>query len=332
MNTSADNNIELDGFTPVRSKKSRFNALGKDEESAPNAPLKEINNKSIVTKEITQTTPRVLFKRKENQEAPLAPLKVKENIIRDTVSVKNDDVVVPKIFMIRKKQEPAVSISNIKLFPELNGTTIEKPKSTTPWSSFKTTQIDFTKEAPVLPSIVKIASLSSKTVSKTVPVKKVRSSSDDEESYDSYGESNDSYEYNTDEYEETWLETLYYKQNDILEELDELEQNRKVNTRKYRELEMELADVNNDIDTEEYYLQQAENENYERLNQVLLGKFDPLFYEESEVTKKRKEQEKKDEMRERQARIEIIGYDDYDEFQLKLEEDLKKLRRSDPFY
>jgi len=329
MNTSADNNIELDGFTPVRSKKSRFNALGKDEESAPNAPIKEINNKSVVTKEITQTTPRVLFKRKENQEAPQAPLKVKETIIRDTAPVKNDDAVVPKIFMIRKKQEPIVSINNFILFPDLNGSTIEKPKSTTPWSSFKATQMDLTKEAPVLPSIVKIAS---KAVAKTNPAKKVKASSDDEESYDSYGESNELSEDYADDYEESLLETLYYKQNDILEELDELEQNRKVNTRKYRELEMELADINNDIDTEEYYLQQAENENYERLNQVLLGKFDPLFYEESEVTKKRKEQEKKDEMRERQARIEIIGYDDYDEFQFKLEEDLKKLRKSDPFY
>ena len=52
----------------------------------------------------------------------------------------------------------------------------------------------------------------------------------------------------------------------------------------------------------------------------------------SNILSIRKEKEKIYEMRERQARIEIIGYDDYDEFQLKLEEDLKKLRRSDPFY
>jgi len=43
--------------------------------------------------------------------------------------------------------------------------------------------------------------------------------------------------------------------------------------------------------------------------------------------KKRKEKEKEAEMRERQARIDIIGYDDYDQFLLKLEEDLAKLRK-----
>jgi len=326
MNTSADNNIELDGFTPVRTKKSRFNALGKDAESAPNAPIKEIINTSVVTEE---TTPRVLFKRKE--QIGNTTLKTSTPLKATTVSEPQQDPFI-KNQLIKKKKVLSVDFKSTELFPDLKKVTIEKPKSTTPWSSFKATQMDLTKEAPILPSIVKIISQPSKTVAKINPAKKAKASSDDEESYDSYGESNESSEDYADNYEESLLETLYYKQNDILEELDELEQNRKVNTRKYRELEMELADVNNDIDTEEYYLQQAENENYERLNQVLLGKYDPSFYEESEVTKKRKEQEKIDEMRERQARIEIIGYDDYNEFQLKLEEDLKKLRRSDPFY
>jgi hypothetical protein len=42
----------------------------------------------------------------------------------------------------------------------------------------------------------------------------------------------------------------------------------------------------------------------------------------------KKELDKETEMRERKERIDIIGYDDYDQFKLKLDEDLRKLRHS----
>jgi hypothetical protein len=344
MNTNTNNDEfnDMTEFTPVQRKKSRFsNIQSNEEKSVPNAPIKvklesSIDNSPVVMEDLSQ--PKILFKRKENLSAPNAPIKLKVNQLVDNSPIAITELApLTKQILFTKKKEATINVNNTQLFPDLNqkkntveiaakaeSATVEKvDKPKTVWSSFKTSQLDTTKQAPILPSIVKQASVEfTEKLEKAAKIK--ASSSTDDSSYDEY----DSDDYSEiEEYEETLLETLYQKHDDILDKLEHLEQNYRKNTIQYLDLERELADIQHEIDNEEYYEQQTENENYERLNQALYGNFDVSFYKEDhEVAKKRKEDEKKDEMRERKARIDILGYDDYDQFKLKLEEDLRKLR------
>jgi len=317
-----------DGFIQVQ-RKSRFNALAESAKSKQPSQLSQSQtNFSPVADDLAPK--RILFKRKE----PSLNVSLSAPILNKPITMQ---VLSPKKLMVLKKKEPEVNINSKQLFPDLN----EKPKTvvqktSTVWNTFKASQLDITKIPTSPPIVVKQVLTSDKPPSKKV---KSSSSSDDEQSHDeeyydekSIGDGNSDVYY--DDYEETCLETLYNKQNNILNQLDELEQNGRLNSgyyaNKYRNLQIELAEVNHDINIEEYYEQQIENENYERLNQVLLGNYYPLFNRETDTFQK--EKEKETEMRERKARIEIIGYDDYDQFQLKLEDDLKKLRNSDLFY
>jgi len=332
---SNDPNNE-DGFIPVQ-KKSRFNALSENakskQSSQPTQSLQSSHQSPNISSAVNDSTSkRILFKRKESNPnaSPLvssvlnAPPKKMENINRDPVPI-TMQVLSPKKLMVVKKKEPLVNINSFQLFPDLKEKpTITVKKTSTVWNTFKTSQLDVTKIPTFPPVIVMPVSQSNKP-----SVKKVisSSSSDDEQSYEEYYDENYDNENSEDydDYEETLLETLYYKQNNILEQLEELEQNGKMNTYKYRKLEIDLAEVNHDIHLEEYYEQQIDNEMYERLNQVLLGNYYPSFsHDNNEVLN---EKNKENEMRERKARIDIIGYDDYDQFQLKLEDDLKKLRK-----
>jgi hypothetical protein len=340
MNVIKDNEHntnEFADFTPVQRKKSRFNSIS---QSAPNAPIKAtqntivgaqnkfIDNSPIPMQELG--TRQILFKRKQTDViAPYAPIKKKEEVVRDTTPVVIESLE-KKVLFVKKVEEPI--INNIKLFPDLNKSqaksTLEenKPeKVKTVWNTFKPSQLDISKTPSIIPSTVKQSPSTENTV-----VKKVNSStnSDDEYSNDEYDDySDESYE---EEYEETLLETLHYRQEEILEKLEELEENSKTNTRMYRDLEIELSNVEHDIHLEEYYQQQTDNEMYKNLNDALYGNLNYalLYKEDPEVVKKKKELDKENEMRERKARIDILGYDDYDQFKFKLEEDLRKLRYS----
>jgi len=341
MNVITDNehntNEDAD-FTPVQRKKSRFNSIS---QPAPNAPIKGEQNKFVGSQNKFIDSPipmqelgtkKILFKRKETDVvAPYAPIKKREEVVRDTTPVEMESLG-KKVLFVKKVEEPI--INDIKLFPDLNKSIpkstleekeVNKPeKVKTVWNTFKPSQLDVTKTPSIIPSIVKQSSSTENTV-----VKKVNSShSDDEYSNDEYDNySDESYE---EEYEETYLETLHYRQDEILEKLNELEENSKTNTIMYRELEVELANVEHDIYLDEYYQQQIDNEMYKNLNDALYGNLNYalLYKEDLEVVQKKKELDKENEMRERKARIDILGYDDYDHFKLKLDEDLRKLRHS----
>jgi hypothetical protein len=212
MNTTTDNKEEdLTGFTPVQRKKSRFNALMENQLDAPiKKQVDTVRDNTPITMQALGS-PSVLFKRKLTNVHSEEDVLTKSNIM----PVTNELPLLTKQILFVKKTVPGINISNTTLFPDLNTKVVDKPKTTTVWSSFKTRQLDINKEAPILPSIVKQAATVS--AEKAESTKKVNSSSSTDGSYDSYDENNDSDEYDEEEYEETYLESLYNKHDDILD-------------------------------------------------------------------------------------------------------------------
>ena len=279
-----------DSFTVVKSKrKSRFSNLNDADEVNGNSQT--VNNNQLVTNGQTVNDSQLVTNGQTVNNSQINYSQIATTIKRKPKT--------PKI--------PEVNINNTVLFPSLTKkeNTIDKPK--TVWNTFKPTQLDTT--------IVPINILSSliPEPKKVEPEKTKAPNSDDSD----YMEEED---YDEDEEEEeednsTWLDVLSERQNEIVDKLEELENTYRKDTYQYRMLEVKLADVNHEIDEYIYYEEK-------RLSDCMY-----IGLESIDECKKRKEKEKEAEMRERQARIDIIGYDDYDQFLLKLEEDLAKLRK-----